>query len=181
MQRPRDPSRQRPCSWRTCTRSWRPSAKARPWWVAGDVTRAGQGRREGTVPPPGVWQQSAAAWLNQPLPDRLINLLGVLITPQRIFTKCPSVFTKSPRVFPESLRLFGNSSPRAVRWVDKIPAREQHPVVPLCLSRGLEAVGSTSQRGFCGFPVGSMNQWSCGSSCRWTSSCSSCSTREPTC
>lgn len=42
--------------------------------------RCDQGRWEGTVPPRGVWQQSAAA-------ECLINHLGVLITPRRRFTK----------------------------------------------------------------------------------------------
>lgn len=119
----------------------------------------------------GGWQQSAAAFAQSATTRGLINHLEVL------FTK----FTKSPRIFTQSPRTVWKQQLPGVSWVDKIPAREQRPMVLLCLSDGLEAVGSTSQRGFAGFPVGSMSQRSRGSSCRWTSSCSSCSTREPTC
>lgn len=170
VQRPRDASRQRPWSWRTCTRRWRPSAEARLWWVPGDVARAGQVGGDGPTLG-GVWQQSAAAFAQSATTRGLINHLEVL------FTK----FTKSPRIFTQSPRTVWKQQLPGVSWVDKIPAREQRPMVLLCLSDGLEAVGSTSQRGFAGFPVGSMSQRSRGSSCRWTSSCSSCSTREPTC
>lgn len=68
----------------------------------------GQGRWQGTVPSWGLWQQSAAALLNQPLPEGLINHLEVL------FTKCPSTFTKSPRIFTNSPRTVRKQQPPGV-------------------------------------------------------------------
>lgn len=54
--------------------------------------RCSQGRWEGTDPPQGVWQQSAAALLNQPLPECLINHLRVNYTTEDIYKMSQRIY-----------------------------------------------------------------------------------------